>query len=91
MFRIFSKYVLTKNDKLSTDNINGGYEINGTYGFSKDFKIDSLKGGNLWDGDLDYIMALGTKKGYDIYRTYYFKRHLPECTDRIFVLKRKGN
>lgn len=78
---------LMKEDNISPNLIDGGYEFNGWYLYDADYKRQQDKSWWWVDGD-DYVISSGPLQGYQPVRQYPFRRWFLGSEDNIFVLRK---
>jgi hypothetical protein len=78
---------LMQKDHISYQNIDGGFEFNGWYGYDAKFQPDSSKSW-WWVKDDLYVISLGSIPGYAAIKQYPFNRWMPFGQGNIFLLKR---
>jgi tetratricopeptide (TPR) repeat protein len=76
---------MLNDQKISPHEIDGGFEFNGLYLYSKDYSLKTWK--SRWVDKDKYIVALGEIPGYSVFKEYIYFHLLPPCKSKIFILK----
>lgn len=82
-------HYLTYEKGVSPQDIDGGFEFNGWFGYHPAYRI---KPGLSWwwvNND-DYVVAFGFIAGYQPIKSFVYKRYFPWGEGNIFVLKKEG-
>jgi hypothetical protein len=79
---------LTQESQILPNDIDGGYEFNGWYLYSPDYKRKPDKSWWWVDRD-DYIISFGPLRGYQEVKRYSFERLLPFGPKNILILSKK--
>ncbi len=78
---------LTRVEGIAAAEIDGGFEFNGWHKPGK--PVQPQKGKSWWWVQDDrYLITMGVRSGYAVYRTFPFRRWLPPGEGAIYVLKR---
>lgn len=77
---------LIKEEKISTKDIDGGYEFNGLYNYDR-----ALKSSNWWVINDKYLISLGPVYGYHEYKKIEYMHILPKYNQTIYLLKKDSN
>lgn len=79
---------LTAGRKVTPEDVDGGFEFNGWYLYSPDYK--SPRGKNFWWVHRDdYMVAFARQPGYGIAEKYQYSNWLPPAQRKILVLKKE--
>ena len=81
---------LVEKDHVPPTEIDGGFEFNGLYLYTDNFPFNPSKSW-WWVSNDTYIVASGEVPGYDVLRSYEFRRLLPPGKGNICVLIRRDN
>jgi hypothetical protein len=82
--------VLTKEEKQSPKEIDGGYEFNGIYNYDVNYKATSEKSW-WWVHDNKFIVTMGMLPGYEKYLEAPYQSWLFNEKKSVYVLKRLNN
>jgi hypothetical protein len=78
---------LVTEQRVSADDIDGGYEFNGWYLYDAKYRSTPEKSGWWVAGD-DFMVTFGPVPGFTEIRHYPFRRWLPPGEGHILVLRR---
>jgi len=74
-------------DQIKPANIDGGFEFNGFYLYTPDYRC--VPGKSFWWIDDDtYMVTFNPVPGYSIYRDYCYRHWMPPYDGHIYVLKK---
>ena len=76
-----------KDQSIPPAQIDGGYEFNGWYCYSADYRPPPAKSW-WWVHDDQYLVAAGPVEGYETVREFGYSRWLPPRRARILLLRR---
>lgn len=83
-------YLMGQEMRISSQNIDGGYEFNGWYNYDAHYQASPEKS-SWWVENDDYVVAFGIIPGYQVIRQLPYEKWIPFGQGHIFILHRTGS